>query len=137
EHARPKDRPEFVAHTHGPSNPSGGGWVTLAEESGTFVGHVGAIPFRFRREDGSAIVGRQIGCYVVDGAHQGKGIGQAMLADQMRTLARSEPDRFPYGYPNLKSLGPLLKQGGKEFARARTRLVLPARPGSRATPIER
>ena len=137
EHARPKDRPEFVAHTHGTSNPSGGGWVTLAEEGGTFVGHVGAIPFRFRRGDGSTIVGRQIGCYVVDGAHQGKGIGQAMLADQMRTLARSEPDRFLYGYPNLKSLGPLLKQGGREFARARTRLVLPARLGSRATPIER
>jgi predicted N-acetyltransferase YhbS len=137
EHARPKDRPEFVAHTHGPSNPAGAGWVTLAEEAGTLVGHVGAIPFRFRRRDGATIVGRQIGCYVVDGAHQGKGIGQAMLADQMRTLARDEPDRFLYGYPNLKSLGPLLKQGGKEFSRARTRIVLPGRSGSHTGPIER
>jgi len=137
EHARPKDRPEFVAHTHGRENPAGGGWVTLAEEDGAFVGHVGAIPFRFRREDGSAIVGRQIGCYVVDGAHQGKGIGQAMLADQMRTLASTEPDRFLYGYPNLRSLGPLLKLGGKEFARARTRIALPARLASHGATIER
>lgn len=137
EHARPRDRPEFVAHTHGPANPAGGGWVTLAEEGGQYIGHVGAIPFRFRRRDGSAIVGRQIGCYVVDGAHQGKGIGQAMLADQMRTLASSEPDRFLYGYPNLRSLGPLLKLGGREFARARTRIALPARLSSHGATIEK
>jgi predicted N-acetyltransferase YhbS len=128
EHARPKDRPEYVAHTHGPSNPAGRGLVALAESEGRVVGHVGAIPFRFLRRDGTRTTGWQIGCYVVDGSEQRKGIGQAILAELSAAVAREERRGFLFGYPNRRSLGPLLKLGGREVARART-LLVPPRPG--------
>ena len=138
EHARPKDRPEFVAHTHGDANPAGRAWVTLAEDGGRFVGHVSAIPFRFRRRDGTTIVGRQIGCYVVGGSQQGKGVGNAMLEDLLRALARPETGGFVYTYPNPRSIGRFLKLGGREVSRARTRLVIPSGRGdtARAEPVD-
>ncbi len=126
EHARPKERPEFVAHTHGPENPAGRGLVTLAHEGETLVGHVGAIPFRFLRRDGALATGWQIGCYVVDGSQQRKGIGKAILADLSAAVAREPRGGFLFGYPNRRSLGPLLKLGGREVARARTLLVAPS-----------
>ena len=125
EHARPKERPDFVAHTHGPANPAGRGLVTLAQSEGRLVGHVGAIPFRFLRSDGSTTTGWQIGCYVVDGTQQRKGIGKAILAELSQAVARDERHGFLFGYPNRRSLGPLLKLGGREVARARTLLVPP------------
>jgi len=125
EHARPKERPDFVAHTHGPENPAGRGLVTLAEEDGRVIGHVGAIPFRFLRRDGTLTTGWQIGCYVVDGTLQRKGIGKAILADLQQAVAHEERRGFLFGYPNRRSLGPLLKLGGKEVARARTLFVPP------------
>lgn len=126
EHARPKERPEFVAHTHGPENPGGRGLVTLAHEGERLIGHVGAIPFRFLRLDGSLATGWQIGCYVVDGSRQRKGIGQAILADLSAAVARDPRGGFLFGYPNRRSLGPLLKLGGREVARAATLLVAPS-----------
>jgi predicted N-acetyltransferase YhbS len=125
EHARPKERPEFVAHTHGAQNPAGSGLVTLAEEDGRVLGHVGAIPFRFLRRDGTQTTGWQIGCYVVDGTQQRKGIGQAILSDLQLGVAREPRGGFLFGYPNRRSLGPLLKLGGREVARARTLLLRP------------
>ncbi|MBK7642704.1 MAG: GNAT family N-acetyltransferase [Planctomycetes bacterium] len=125
EHARPKDRPEFIAHTHGPANPAGHGFVVLAEEQGRVLGHVGGIPFRFVRRDGSLTTGWQIGCYVVDGTLQRKGIGKAILGELQATVAREEPSGFSYGYPNRRSLGPFLRLGGRIVARARTLLVPP------------
>ena len=126
EHARPKDRPEFVAHTHGPENPAGRGLVTIAEDEGRVIGHVGAIPFRFLRRDGTLTTGWQIGCYVVDGTLQRKGIGKAILADLAQGVARDPRRGFLFGYPNRRSLGPLLKLGGKEVARARTLFLRPS-----------
>ena len=125
EHARPKDRPEFVAHTHGPQNPAGRGLVTLAEDAGQVIGHVGAIPFRFLRRDGTLTTGWQIGCYVVDGTQQRNGIGKAILAGLQAGVARDERHGFLFGFPNRRSFGPLLKLGGREVARARTLLVRP------------
>jgi predicted N-acetyltransferase YhbS len=135
-HARPKDRPEFVAHTHGAANPAGRAWVTLAEDDGRFVGHVSAIPFRFCRRDGSTITGRQIGCYVVDGSQQGKGVGHAMLQDLQRALSGPDVGGFVYTYPNPRSIGRFLKLGGREVARASTRIVLPARLTSHGPPVD-
>jgi predicted N-acetyltransferase YhbS len=127
EHARPKERPEFVAHTHGPSNPGGRALVTLAQDEGRVVGHASAIPFRFLRRDGTLTTGWQIGCYVVDGSQQRQGVGQAILADLQAAVARDERRGFLFGYPNRRSLGPLLRLGGREVARARTLLVPPSR----------
>lgn len=129
EHARPKDRPDFVAHTHGAANPAGRALVTLAQSEGRLVGHVSAIPFRFLRRDGNAATGWQIGCYVVDGSQQRQGIGQAILSDLQQAVARDERHGFLFGFPNRRSLGPLLRLGGREVARARTLFVAPTRSG--------
>jgi len=129
EHERPRDRAEFVAHTHGPANPAGRGIVVLAEDAGRAVGHVSAIPFRYLRRDGALTTGWQVSCFVVDATVQRQGVGQGLFAELLAAIGRDERRGFVFTHPNPRSHGLFLRFGARELVRARTLLVPPALRG--------
>lgn len=125
EGARPTDSAALVAHFHGDANPSGRAMVTLARSEGRVVGHVSAIPARFRKRDGTDAVGWQIGCFVVGASVQRQGVGRALLASLTDPLSKRER-AFVYGYPNPRSFGVLVQHGYVSALRAPTWIACPS-----------
>jgi GNAT superfamily N-acetyltransferase len=99
--------------------------VTLARSEGRVVGHVSAIPARFRKRDGTDAVGWQIGCFVVGASVQRQGVGRGLLASLTDPLAARER-AFVYGYPNPRSFGVLLQHGYVSALRAPTWIACPS-----------
>jgi predicted N-acetyltransferase YhbS len=125
EGARPTDSAALVAHFHGDANPSARAMVTLARSEGRIVGHVSAIPARFRKRDGTDAVGWQIGCFVVGASVQRQGVGRGLLASLTEPLSKRQR-AFVYGYPNPRSFGVLVQHGYVSALRAPTWIACPS-----------
>lgn len=108
--ARPKDSAAFLGHIHGDANPAGRAWIAIARRAGRAVASVAAVPARFRTRAGRAIVGYQIGTFVVDPSMQRQGLGSQSLAELTRVL-KALPDTFIYAYPNPRSQAVLDRLG--------------------------
>jgi predicted N-acetyltransferase YhbS len=123
--ARPTHTAQLVAHLHGDANPAGRALVTLAFQDARPVGHVSALPFRFRRRDGTSVIGWQVGCFAVDASLQRQGVGRGLIAAISAELARRGTD-FVYTYPNPRSSGVFRKHGYASAGRSPTWLACPA-----------
>ncbi|HVS19884.1 MAG TPA: GNAT family N-acetyltransferase, partial [Planctomycetota bacterium] len=109
--ARPTESESFVAHIHSDANPAGRSIAALAEHEGRVMGHLSAIPFRFRRREGGELICWQLGLFAVAAELQRGGLGGKLLRFLIAEVARERPGDCAYGYPNPRSLGLLLGWG--------------------------
>jgi len=131
ESARPTDTVEWLYHIHGPANPSGRAWIAVAREGDEAVGSVSALPARFRQRSGEVVTGWQVGTFVVDAAHQRKGIGSQLLVALTEALEEGAGG-FVYSYPNSRSIPVFDRHGYDRHGRTPTRIFLPATGPGRA-----
>lgn len=90
------------------ANPAGASVVAVAERGSEWIGAISAIAASFALPNGSNVNAYQIGDFMVDPNHQGKGLGGELLAELTRFLgALAAP---VYTFPNSRSVGIFLKQ---------------------------
>lgn len=101
-HTRPRDSSAFLKHVQGAASPGGVTRIATAHLNDRCVGSLAAMPVRFRTASGGIVIGYRIDYWVVDPAHQGKGIGRRLLEELTESLA-SEESAFVYSLPGQRS----------------------------------
>lgn len=109
-HSRPRDSAAFLKHVQGAANPAGITRIAAAHSNDECIGSLAAMPVRFRTASGGNATGYRIDYWVVDPAHQGKGIGRRLLAELTESLAPVET-AFVYSLPGQRSFDAFKNMG--------------------------